>query len=145
MAPLRLHARVTRPSRFVNSTPPGSSDNPYQAPASNPTPPDPEHWRLLRRQFRANVLAEQRRGMGWGGLAVILLFGALYLWPAGGAPLLAQLQDPKTLPALTMIFFTLLATGLLFKHCLAAGSARRRVRKLEREHPESAADFFSTP
>jgi hypothetical protein len=128
----------------MNPTPP-SSDNPYQAPASNPTPPDPEHWRLLRRQLRATVLAEQRRGMGWGGLAVILLFAALHLWPKGDAPLPQQLQDHKTWPALTMIFFTLLASGLVFKHSLAAGKARRRVREVEREHPESAADFFSTP
>ena len=83
--------------------------------------------------------------MGWGGLAAILLFGALHLWPAGDAPLPQQLQNPKSWPALATAFFSFLAMGLVFKHSLAAGKARRRVKEVEREHPMSAADFFSTP
>jgi hypothetical protein len=83
--------------------------------------------------------------MGWGSLAAIMLFAGLQLWPGGDAPLLQQLQDRAAWPALTMIFFTLLAAGLSTRHMLAAAKARRRVHDLEREHPESSPDFFSPP
>jgi hypothetical protein len=119
-----------------------SQDNPYQTPVSNPLPPDPEHWRVLRRQLRATVLAEQRGAMGWGGLAIILLFTVFSHLPDLEIPLH---QQPRAWGAAAAAVFMLLCSGRCALHLAAAALARRRVRELEREHPESAPDFFSPP
>lgn len=126
---------------FVNPILP-SKDNPYQTPASNPTPPDPEHWRVLRRQLRATVVAEQRRALGWNGVAAFLLFVALSLVPDMEIPLHRQ---ARTWKCGTAAFFMLLCGGLAARHSIAAAKARRRVRELECAHPESSPDFFSPP
>ncbi len=122
---------------FVNATPP-SSENPYQAPSSDPTPPDPEHWRALRRQLRATVVKEQRRAFGLGVLAVILLSAAFSILPA-------EKGSPAAWGASAMAIFFLPCSFLAARHLDAAVKARRRVRELERAHPESSPDFFSPP